>query len=168
MRHSFTSEVVGVVALMALSAGPVLAEEGNAGPPQIANNSLQLNLIDGESWWGGNIADGQSMPYAENFSVDLRNNNKNNQQQPLLLSNKGRWIRASGNFALKVTRTNLTVEADGVLFHTRKAGETLRDAYIDAAKRFFHYPPASSQCNTGYWLAGGCLRVAVKWRIMTC
>jgi hypothetical protein len=55
MKNSFARAVVGVVALMALSAGPVLSAEGNAGPAQIANNSMQSRLIDGECWWGGNL-----------------------------------------------------------------------------------------------------------------
>ena len=57
-------------------------------------DTLELKILDGEYWWAGLSSRGYEMPYDASTKVshDLWGDNKGNQAQPLLLSNKGRYV----------------------------------------------------------------------------
>ena len=54
--------------------------------------SIEIKFKKGEKWWGGAVNDGQVMPFQTGFSYEMYGDNKGNQAQPLLISNKGRVI----------------------------------------------------------------------------
>ena len=60
----------------------------------ILADSLELKILEGEYWWAGLSSKGYEMPYdaSTEVSYDLWGDNKGNQAQPLLLSNKGRFV----------------------------------------------------------------------------
>ena len=55
-------------------------------------DELILTIEQGEYWWGGLSSKGYETPYDAStvIAYDLWGDNKGNQAQPLLLSNKGR------------------------------------------------------------------------------
>ncbi|MGL5020299.1 MAG: hypothetical protein ACRDBP_19340, partial [Luteolibacter sp.] len=61
---------------------------------QAAADTLKLEMLEGEHWWGGLSSVGYQTPYDKTSvaSHDLYGDNKGNQAQPLLLSNKGRYV----------------------------------------------------------------------------
>lgn len=54
-------------------------------------DTVVVKLEAGENVWGGRIADGSFMPYKAGFEGDMYND-RNNQIQPLMLTDKGRFI----------------------------------------------------------------------------
>jgi len=51
---------------------------------------VELNVLEGEYWWGGLSAVGYEMPYdaSTKIAYDMWGDNKGNQAQPLLISPK--------------------------------------------------------------------------------
>jgi alpha-glucosidase (family GH31 glycosyl hydrolase) len=99
---------------------------------------LRLPLLPGERWWGGAAAEGRSMPYAADYSFDLRDL-QGNQGMPLLLSNRGRWVHSTGTFTFEVGADALTVTphaAASVIEHADGFAD-LRGAYRDVMSRYY-------------------------------
>ncbi len=105
------------------------------------DDSLSLEIIEGEYWWGGLSSQGHNTPYSfeSNVSHDLWGNNEGNQAQPLLLSSKGRflWCDNPIKYSFNNGEITVTTRAGKIIFGD--AGNNLRDAYNHAAKNFF--PP---------------------------
>lgn len=96
-----------------------------------------VDLIPGEYWWGGQIGASGQMPYEEGFTADL-SDDLNGQVQPLLLSNKGRYIWNTQPFAISMDNLKMTLSgADG--FVVGQAGESLADAYRYAVENFHSF-----------------------------
>ncbi len=100
------------------------------------NESYIIQLLEGEKVWGGRIADGKAMPFADGFSATM-SENTGNQVQPLLLSNAGRYVWCDEPFDFKIENgkivlTNITADIE-----TGIAGSTLADAYRYAMDRYF-------------------------------
>ena len=57
-------------------------------------DTLDLDIIKGEYWWGGLSTEGHNTPYDADSEVshDQWANDEGNQAQPILLSNKGRYV----------------------------------------------------------------------------
>ncbi|MGW1993490.1 glycoside hydrolase family 31 protein [Embleya sp. NPDC001921] len=122
---------------------------------------LALEPRAGEHWWGGAVADGRHMPFAEGYAIDLRDV-KANQGMPVLLSDHGRWVHCARPFAFRIEGGRPVVEVPGGLGVSGvvgvpgpsgasavsgaemgvdtgvAAGGTLRDAYLEVMRR--HYP----------------------------
>ena len=68
----------------------------NSNRPHSAENSFQVSLAleEGERWWVGVITDSHLFPLNEGsvYTFDFYGDTKGNQGQPLLISNKGRYI----------------------------------------------------------------------------
>ena len=62
---------------------------------------LTLPLLPAEYWYGGCVFDGHQMPYSAEttFSRDITANLTENQAQPLLISNQGRYIWSERGFS---------------------------------------------------------------------
>lgn len=107
---------------------------------------LRVDLLPGERWWGGAVADGKSMPFGDqSHRRDLRVNvgfpddptDGANQAAPLLISNRGRWVWSDGPFAFAVTASELVVTGGTPTLAT--AGGTLAEAFRAASAA--HFPP---------------------------
>ena len=103
--------------------------------------TLNLPLLEGEHWWGGQDADGRQMPFtaASDYKADLRVYHAGNQAAPLLLSDKGRFVWCEEPFAFAFGNGALTVEADAKI-ESGKPADSLRGAYLHCSKAFF--PPS--------------------------
>ena len=96
-----------------------------------------VDLLPGEYWWGGQVSDASAMPFDEDYKADLRVN-EGAQVQPLLVSNKGRYIWNERPFSIhQYGRTLVLSGATG--FVIGKSGKTLADAQKFAAENFMVY-----------------------------
>lgn len=100
----------------------------------------RIELLDGEYWWGGAVADGIHMPYGEKpFERKLTPNLTPNQAAPILISNKGRfvWSEEPFDFAfskdlLEISNAKGDIQQGEGYFH-------LKDVYKAVQAKFF--PP---------------------------
>ena len=58
------------------------------------SQTIDIELLPGEYWWGGLSVDGYRMPYGEATELrrNLYANNQGNQASPILISSKGRYV----------------------------------------------------------------------------
>lgn len=104
-------------------------------------DSLNLEMLPGEYWWGGLSAVGHETPYnrLSSISHDLFGENLGNQAQPLLLSNKGRyvWCEQPIRYSFGKGVIEVTVKNGKIL--SGKQGSNLRDVYRFVSNEYF--PP---------------------------
>ena len=106
--------------------------------------SFELEVLPGESWFGGGTAFGHDMPWTSTtrkFSRDLRKDNYTNQTSPMLLSDKGRWVWCDDPFSFAFDGGRLFIETSGSarIESGTAYGGTLRSAYLTMMKAYF--PP---------------------------
>ena len=130
-------------------SSPLLAAKTPSGVeiPDVPQNVTELKLEDGEGWWGFGSAFGSrcSAPFGldgRRLSYDNRRHCYANQTAPLLLSTHGRYVWCEEGFAFELHDGVLSLTSNGADFETRKAGASLREAYLSAAKAHF---PASGK-----------------------
>ena len=94
--------------------------------------------LENEKWWGGAIIDGPKMPYGiEKYVYNLNADCGANQAQPLFISNKGRYIWSEEPFRIEILPDRINVEVLKGAIYAGKEGESLRDAFKYASKKFF-------------------------------
>lgn len=103
-----------------------------------AENSLTLDLLEKESWWGGHVVDGAAMPYTAETTIERDTmNNRGNQAQPLLVSSEGRWVWCEQPMKFAFKGGKLTASSEFAEVQQGDAGETLQDAFAHVSKTFF-------------------------------
>lgn len=102
-------------------------------------DTLRLEVIDGEYWWGGLSTFGNEMPYDSNTKVtrDLWGDNAGNQAQPLLLSSKGRYVWSEMPIKYVFEQGKITVSTRDGKIMSGAAGKNLKDAYTYCVENFF-------------------------------
>lgn len=103
-------------------------------------DTLSLPLLANESWYGGVIDDGWKMPFQEGFSRHLVREIHGNQEQPLLVSSKGRWVWSEAPFRCRIGLGHLHLDSHEAELVTGEGHSDLRGACRAAQQRFF---PAS-------------------------
>lgn len=101
--------------------------------------NLAIQMHPGEYWWAGISSLGHQTPYDATtvFSFDMWGDNKGNQAQPLLLSNKGRYVWSEQPIKYDFNKGNITVTVrDGEIL-SGTAGTNLRTAFEYVATHFF-------------------------------
>jgi len=97
-----------------------------------------LTLLDGEHFWGGCVTDGRAMPFgAADFERDLYGDTRGNQAQPLLISDRGRYVWCEEPFKFQFKDGTLRVESRDGNIKTGKPGETLQEAFHYVSRTFF-------------------------------
>ena len=97
-----------------------------------------IPLMEGEQFWGGCVTDGRAMPFgATSFERNLHGDTRGNQAQPLLISNKGRYVWCEEPFGFKFDGRSLTVQSDNGVIQFDKVGDSLRDAYRHVSRTYF-------------------------------
>lgn len=101
--------------------------------------TLKLDVLKNEYWWGGLSTVGHEMPYhmSSNVSYDMYGNNLGNQAQPLLISSMGRFVWSEEPISYTFSNGKLTVSTRNGEIHSGKTGSTLRDAYAHVSKTYF-------------------------------
>ncbi|HCX21416.1 MAG: glycoside hydrolase [Flammeovirgaceae bacterium] len=110
---------------------------------QKITDSKVVVSLDNEYWWGGVVRDGHMMPFVHDYSINLYGNNKGNQIQPLLLSNKGRIVWSEEPIAFEIKGDHITVTAFGGTINLEQSGESLRSAFQFASANYF--PPSGQK-----------------------
>ena len=107
-----------------------------------AQHATSIPSLPGERWWGGATALGSKMPFGKELpAFNLFNRNDNNQVSPLLVSNKGRYVWSDRPFTFSVRQGDLHLDSPfAPITVSKKAGATLRDAYLAAMHA--HFPPS--------------------------
>jgi alpha-glucosidase (family GH31 glycosyl hydrolase) len=96
-------------------------------------------LLPNEMWWGGLSRDGYKMPYDKGtvLTVDIWANNDENQSQPLLISNKGRYIWCEDPIKFAFDKGKLVVSSRTGVIQTGKAGDDLQSAFKYVQNKYF-------------------------------
>jgi alpha-glucosidase (family GH31 glycosyl hydrolase) len=104
-----------------------------------AQETIRLNLLPGEQWWGGAGQYGNKMPFngKSNFNFNLYGDNSGNQSQPLLISNKGRWIWSNEPIQYIFKNDSLVVISQNKNIQNGTAGNSIATAYRFVATHFF-------------------------------
>lgn len=103
--------------------------------------SMQIPISDHQtSWWAGIIREGHKMPLQPGYEADMFANCWRNQLQPLLLSNTGELVWSEEPFRFRYTDDSLLFDRNHGELQYKKAGETLREAYLYASQNYF--PPS--------------------------
>jgi len=100
---------------------------------------VELQITPGEYWWGGISSLGHQTPYCDTttFAFDMWGDNKGNQAQPLLLSNKGRYVWSEQPIKYEFNKGKITVTVRDGKIVSGIAGTNLRTAYEYLSKNFF-------------------------------
>lgn len=101
-----------------------------------AQKTLTVPAEPNEYWWGAAVNEGDKMPFAPGYSLNLYAENKGNQAAPILVSSKGRYIWSEQPFKFDITATGVSITSSDSVY-TTKAGNTLRDAFTACSKKFF-------------------------------
>lgn len=101
-------------------------------------NIISLAINDNERWWSGIINNAHLMPYSANadFTFQMLGNNAGNQVQPLLLSNKGRYVWSQEPFELKFVKGILQINGTAKI-DTGTAGNTLKQVQHFVRNKYF-------------------------------
>ncbi len=84
-----------------------------------------LTLLDGESFWGGCVTDGRAMPFGKTtFERDLYGNTGGNQAQPLLISDRGRYVWCEEPFRFSFDGKQLKLESREGKFEMGRHGDS--------------------------------------------
>ncbi len=102
---------------------------------------LDIPAGTGVSWWVGIINQGQLMPVQNGYEADLHDN-YGNQVQPLLISDHGEVVWSEIPYKLSRRQDTLHLVSDEASLQYKKAGTTLREAFLYASKTWF---PASGK-----------------------
>lgn len=100
------------------------------------SSSLRIPLEPDEYVWGGRIADGRAMPYADGFSTTLYENS-GNQVTPLLLTSAGRYVWSESPFTFRLEGRTLVIENARSDIETARVAGDLAGAYRFAMQAFF-------------------------------
>ncbi len=105
---------------------------------QAGSGGIQkIALSEGEKVWAGVINDGHLMPFANDYSMDFYANNKANQLQPLILTNKGRYVWSEQPFKFEVSANEIIISDPNNSVVTGKCGTTLAEAQQFVRKTYF-------------------------------
>jgi len=107
----------------------------------VSGDKIVIDIETGEYWWGGLSSKGHEGPYdiQSNAEYDLWGDNYGNQAQPLLLSNKGRFIWSEDPIEYRFKNGKLIVTSETGKIRHGKKGKNLKDVYGYVCKEFF--PP---------------------------
>ncbi|QJD86405.1 glycoside hydrolase family 31 protein [Cohnella herbarum] len=104
---------------------------------------LEIDRLEGEYWWGGDIDDGIRMPFGEfDHARDLISEGRGNQAVPLLLSNKGRYVWSEEPIRFVFADGRLSLESETGQFVYREGKGSLRDTFLAASSA--HFPASGS------------------------
>ena len=105
----------------------------------ILADSLELKILEGEYWWAGLSSKGYEMPYdaSTEVSYDLWGDNKGNQAQPLLLSNKGRFVWSEEPIKFVFKKGFITVTTREGIIDSGKKGSNLAEVFDYVSNKYF-------------------------------
>lgn len=119
----------------------VLASLATAAPETVhpKGESIRIELIPGEFWWGGLSVDGPLMPFGEetNLQRALYGNNAGNQASPILVSNEGRYIWSEEPYSYGFKGGILTIDDTLGDVFVGDGGDSLAEGYTVVSNKYF-------------------------------
>lgn len=109
---------------------------------------LRFKIIDGEYFWGGDVANGTDMPITKGsvYNKDFRTDS-HNQMMPLVISNKGRYVWSEKGLHIFVDGDDLCIEGEDDI-KLYEVGATLKDAYLHAMENHFPFKQTRQENKT--------------------
>lgn len=120
-----------------LAAFACLAHAGMITPATA--ETLKLEILPGEYWWGGLSAVGHETPYDATSVADhdIFGNNKGNQAQPLLLSSQGRYVWSEQPIRYRFNKGTIEVSTRSGDILSGQEGSNLHEVYKFVSGKFF-------------------------------
>jgi len=103
----------------------------------LAAQQVTIPVSKGEKWFGGVVNEAHLMPFKEGYDFDLYANTGTNQASPLLVSTRGKFVWSEEPFRFTVGNDQLIISTGGASVVIDSSGTNLREAYLNASKRFF-------------------------------
>lgn len=99
---------------------------------------MKISFLENEFWYGSCVKYGMKMPFTKGTKeiIDFTINKTPNQAMPLLLSTKGRIIWRDTGYKVEFNKGYIIIPDDCIL---EKSGDTLKDAYLYAMKKYFPF-----------------------------
>lgn len=112
--------------------------------PVLAQRTADLTMLPGERWWAGVTAHAHLMPFTaeSEYQFDFDSDTAGNQGQPLLISDKGRFLWCDDPFAFQIAKGHIRAQSKSAPIVSGAPGSTLREAFQYVSRRFF---PASGK-----------------------
>jgi alpha-glucosidase len=111
--------------------------------PAFGQTAAHLTMLPGEHWWAGVISQAHLMPFTaeSTYRFDFDADTAGNQAQPLLISDKGRFLWCDEPFAFQIAKGEINAQETAPIV-TGTAGASLHEASLSVSRRFF---PASGK-----------------------
>jgi alpha-glucosidase (family GH31 glycosyl hydrolase) len=105
----------------------------------LAQSTADLRIRPDERWWAGIIAEADGMPFmaASQYEFDFYANTAGNQGQPLLISDKGRFLWCDEPFSFRIADGQIHAVSKSAPIVSGEAGKALREAYLHVSRQFF-------------------------------
>ena len=120
------------IALLILIVNIILSVNG-----QENKKEIRMLLSEGEKVWAGIINDGYLMPFEADFSMDFYANNKANQLQPLLLTNKGQYVWSEQPYKFEIIGKEIIISDPYKQFVTGRSGNSLAEVQRFVRQKYF-------------------------------
>ncbi len=99
-------------------------------------SALTLELAPDEKAWVGVIHDGHQMPFSVPYAFDMFGQNRSNQVQPLILTNKGQYVWSEEPYRFEITGQRISVSNTHGKLHSGRHGTNLRQVQQFARENF--------------------------------
>lgn len=101
------------------------------------NPNVELFLQPDEKVWAGVVIDGHLMPVTKQYSLDFYGKNRYNQMQPLLLTNKGRYVWSEEPFKFEVAGNKVNITDPLNKTQIGSFGKTLAEVQRFVSNKYF-------------------------------
>ncbi len=93
-------------------------------------NTIKIEPLKGEKWWGLYAGHTPAEPFLQPFSVNTSDNTPACELVPMLISSAGRYLWSSSPVEVSFDGRTFTVSSADESLQLRRAGRTLREAYL--------------------------------------
>jgi len=104
---------------------------------QERGGEYRINLAPDEKVWAGVINDGPLMPFASDYTMDFYANNKANQLQPLIVTNKGQFVWSEQPYSFEIKDLTIIIRDTSRRVVTGKSGNTLAEVQEYVRQNYF-------------------------------
>jgi len=115
------SKRIVLLTMFAIAATTVLPAE---------KNTIRIEPLKGEKWWGLFAGRTPDEPFLQPFAVNTAENTPAGELVPMLISSAGRYLWSSSPLEVSFDGRTFTVTSQNEELQLRRAGRTLREAYL--------------------------------------
>ena len=108
-----------------------------SGNAQESKTIRRIILAEGEKVWAGVINDGHLMPFSTNYAMDFFGNNKSNQAQPLILTNKGQFAWSEQPYQFEIRGNEIIITDPNKQVVAGKSGNSLAEVQRYVRQKYF-------------------------------